>query len=117
MYLFVRDYKTVNVSGRNPASFGAGLVGRGALFKSIFRSRTARWVCIGAAAQLIALSALWAWLPSYLNRIYGIAPDKAGIQAALVVLAGAVGSVVLGAIVDWVGARRPSGRFVAIAAS
>jgi MFS family permease len=115
LYLFVRDYKTVNVGGRNPASFEAGLVGRGALFKSIFRSWTARWVCIGGAAQLIALSALWAWLPSFLNRTYGIAPDKAGIQAALVVLAGAVGGVVLGAIVDWAGARRPNGRFVAIA--
>ena len=116
MYLVVRDYKTVNVSGRNPASFGSGLVGRGALFKSIFRSRTARWVCIGAAAQLIAVSALWSWLPSYLNRLYGVAPDKAGIQAALVVLAGALGSVVLGAIVDKVGTRRQDGRFVAIAA-
>jgi MFS transporter, Spinster family, sphingosine-1-phosphate transporter len=116
MYLFVRDYKTVNVSGRNPASFDAGLVGRGALFKSIFRSRTARWVCIGAAAQLIAVSALWSWLPSYLNRFYGVAPDKAGIQAALVVLAGALGGVVLGAIVDKAGARQQGGRFVAIAA-
>jgi MFS transporter, Spinster family, sphingosine-1-phosphate transporter len=116
MYLFVRDYKTVNVSGRNPTSFDAGLVGRGALFKSIFRSRTARWVCIGAAAQLIAVSALWSWLPSYLNRFYGVAPDKAGIQAALVVLAGALGSVVLGAIVDKAGARHQGGRFVAIAA-
>jgi MFS transporter, Spinster family, sphingosine-1-phosphate transporter len=115
MYLFVRDYKTVSVSGRNPASFGAGLLGRGALFKSIFRSRTARWVCIGAAAQLIARSALWSWLPSYLNRIYGISPDKAGIQAALIVLAGALGSVVLGAIVDRVGARGAGRRFVAIA--
>jgi MFS family permease len=116
MYLLVRDYKTVNVAGHNPASFDAGLVGRGALFKSIFRSRTARWVCVGAAAQLIAVSALWAWLPSYLNRFYGVAPDKAGIQAALVVLAGALGSVVLGAIVDKAGARQQGGRFVAIAA-
>jgi MFS family permease len=115
-YLFVRDYKTVNVAGRNPASFGAGLVGRGVLFKSIFRSRTARWVCIGAAAQLIAVSALWSWLPSYLNRIYGVSPDKAGMQAALVVLAGALGSVILGAIVDRAGVRRTGDRFVAIAA-
>ena len=73
------------------------------MFRSIFGSRTVRWVCVGAAAQLIALSALWAWLPSFLNRTYGVAPDKAGIQAALVVLAGALGSVALGALVDWAG--------------
>lgn len=114
-YLFVRDYKTVTVSGHDGASFGAGPNTYSAMFKSIFRSTTARWVCIGAAAQLIAVSALWSWLPSYLNRTYDIAPDKAGIQAALIVLAGALGSVVLGAIVDKVGARRQDNRFVAIA--
>jgi hypothetical protein len=52
------------------------------------------------AAQLIALSALWSWLASYLNRTQQLAPESAGLQAALVVLAGAIGSVVLGAVVD-----------------
>jgi predicted MFS family arabinose efflux permease len=114
-YLLVRDYRTVDTSGRENVSFGAAVTTRGDMIKSMFRSHTARWVCIGAAAQLIALSALWSWLPSYVNRTYGVAPDKAGIQAALVVLAGALGSVVLGAVVDRAGARRPEGRFVAIA--
>ena len=113
LYLRVRDYKTVE--GAPVDSGTAARATAAAMFRSIFGSRTARWVCIGAAAQLIALSALWSWLPSFLNRTYGVAPDKAGIQAALVVLAGAVGSVVLGAIVDWAGARRPAGRFAAIA--
>jgi Sugar phosphate permease len=113
LYLQVRDYKTVEVDPADKAATRMATAGR--LFRSMFRSRTARWVCIGAAAQLIALSALWAWLPSFLNRTYGVAPDKAGIQAALVVLAGALGSIILGAAVDWAGARRPGGRFVAIA--
>jgi MFS transporter, Spinster family, sphingosine-1-phosphate transporter len=112
LYWSVRDYKTVEIGTAGSAVRRAA---NGAVFRSIFRSRTARWVCIGAAAQLIALSALWSWLPSFLNRTYGVAPDKAGIQAALVVLAGAVGSIVLGAVVDWAGARRPAGRFAAIA--
>lgn len=42
-------------------------------------------------------------------------PDKAGIEAALVVLAGAVGSVVLGAVADRAGFRRAAGKFIAIA--
>ncbi len=79
------------------------------------RSRTVRWVCVGGAAQLISLSALWAWLPSYLNRTQQLPPDKAGIEAALVVLAGAVGSVVLGAVADRAGFRRPAGKFIAVA--
>ena len=55
------------------------------------------WVCIGGAAQLIVVSALWSWLPSFLNRVHGMPPDQAAVKAALVVLAGAVGSVVWGA--------------------
>ena len=47
------------------------------------------WVCIGGAAQLIVVSALWSWLPSFLNRVHGIAPAQAALKAALVVLRGA----------------------------
>ena len=114
LYLFVRDYKTVETAKSGMPSTAAQ-PSKGDMARSILRSRTVRWVCIGAAAQLIALSALWSWLPSYLNRTYSIPPDKAGIQAALVVLCGAIGSIVLGALVDKAGARRPAGRFVAIA--
>jgi predicted MFS family arabinose efflux permease len=85
------------------------------MFASIFRSSTVRWVCVGAAAQLIAVSALFSWVPSFLNRVYGVAPDKAGVQAALVVLAGALGSLVLGSVVDRAGVRRPGRRFSAVA--
>ena len=41
------------------------------------------WVCIGGAAQLIVVSALWSWLPSFLNRVHGIAPPQAAVKAAL----------------------------------
>jgi predicted MFS family arabinose efflux permease len=111
LYLFVRDYKTVEVRSATPGT----AVTRRELFASIFRSWTVRWICIGAAAELIAMSALWSWLPSFLNRTYGIAPDKAGIQAALVVLAGALGSLLLGFVVDRVGLRNAGGKFLAVA--
>ena len=67
------------------------------------------WVCLGGASQLIVVSAIWAWLPSFLNRFHGMAPDVAGVRAALVVLIGAAGSLVWGMVVDRVGARSPSG--------
>jgi len=111
LYLFVRDYKTIEVRS---ATSGAAPTKR-QLFGSIFRSWTVRWICIGAAAELITVSALWSWLPSFLNRTYGVAPDKAGIQAALVVLAGALGSLLLGFVVDRAGLRKAGGKFVAVA--
>jgi predicted MFS family arabinose efflux permease len=111
LYLFVRDYETVQT---NSAAPDAALSKR-ELLGSIFRSWTVRWICVGAAAELISMSALWAWLPSFLNRTYGIAPDKAGIQAALVVLAGALGSLLLGVVVDRAGLRKAGGKFLAVA--
>ena len=113
LYLFVRDYQTVEAGTATAET--APSPTRGEMVRSIFKSTTVRLVCVGAAAQLIALSSLWSWLPSYLNRFYGIAPDKAGIQAAFVVLAGALGSLVLGAVVDRAGLRRPGRKFIAIA--
>ena len=76
---------------------------------------TVRGCASARAAQLIVVSAVWSWLPSFLNRVYGVAPDKAGVQAALVVLAGAMGSLVLGAVVDRAGIRRAGGKFLAVA--
>jgi MFS family permease len=55
------------------------------------------------------------WLPSFLNRVHGIAPAQAGMWAALVVLCSAIGSIVWGAVVDRAGVRRPRVRFVALA--
>jgi predicted MFS family arabinose efflux permease len=65
LYLFVRDYQTVET--RSAGRSGAAPTKR-ELLRSIFRSWTVRWICIGAAAELISMSALWSWLPSFLNR-------------------------------------------------
>jgi len=115
LYLKVRDYETVAMSPALEAkrqSLGQ-TVRHVALI--LARSRTMLWVCIGGAAQLIVVSALWSWLPSFLNRVHGVAPAQAGVKAALVVLAGAVGSVIWGAVVDRVGARRPGAKLATLA--
>jgi predicted MFS family arabinose efflux permease len=103
LYLFVRDYKTI------PA---APQLHRAAL-EAMARSRTVVWCCIGGAMQLIVVSAVWSWLPSFLNRFHGMAPDDAAEQASLVVLVGAVGSFAWGVLLDRVGSRRP-GRKLAV---
>jgi MFS family permease len=117
LYIFVRDYKTVEAAdtASAPAPRPIAAASRREMIGSILRSRTVRWICVGGAAQLISLSALWSWLPSYLNRTQHLPPDRAGVEAALVVLAGAAGSVVLGTIADRAGLRRPAGKFIAVA--
>ena len=100
MYLGVRDYRTVDLTPqltratRSPGNALTHIIG------VLARTRTLLWVCAGAAVQLIVVSAVWAWLPSYLNRVHGVPADQAAIKAALVVLCGAAGTVVWGAVAD-----------------
>jgi MFS transporter, Spinster family, sphingosine-1-phosphate transporter len=115
LYLFVRDYKTVELTPKleaarqTPGSLARHIV------RVLTRSRTMLWICIAAPAQLIVVSAVWAWLPSFLVRSQGITPQAAGIKASLVVLAGAVGSIVWGALVDRVGRRGPGAKLRTVA--
>ncbi len=108
LYLKVRDYRTVELTPRLDRATRSTASAAKAVARALVRSRTMLWVCVGGAAQLIVVSAIWSWLPSFLNREYGIAPAEAGVKAALVVLCGAIGSVVWGAVVDRAGVRRPA---------
>ena len=114
-YLTVRDYRTVDLTPRLDAATRSTGAATRAIAKALLRSRTMLWVCVGGAAQLIVVSAVWAWLPSYLNRVHGLPAEDAAIKAALVVLAGAVGSVVWGAVVDRAGAWRPQAKLLVLA--
>lgn len=105
LYLKVRDYDTVQLAPDLQAkrqSLGAAIKH---IAQVLARTRTMLWVCIGGAAQLIVVSALWSWLPSFLNRVHGVAPAQAGAKAAIVVLCGAVGAVFWGAVIDRAGHR------------
>jgi MFS family permease len=115
LYLFVRDYKTVELTPQleaarqSPSSVARHIV------RVLTRSRTMLWICIGAPMQLIAVSAVWAWMPSFLVRTQGITAQAAGIKASLVVLAGAVGSVFWGAVIDRIGRRSAAAKLRAAA--
>src|SRR3974377_1925618 len=85
LYLKVRDYRTVELTpalGHVTHAFSDTVR---YIFKVLARSpHTLLWVCIGAAAQLIVVSAVWSWLPSFLNRVHGVETAQAGGGAALV---------------------------------
>jgi len=116
LYLKVRDYKTVALTSTLTKATGSTASTVKFIAKALVRSPTMLWVCLGGAAQLVIVSAVWAWLPSFLNRVHGVAPDQAGIQAALVVLSGAAGSVVWGAVADRAGGRRLRNKLYVMAA-
>lgn len=107
LYLKVRDYATVPVDAGGAAAGHGSL--RGAV-KLLANVPTLLWICVAAPAQVVLISAVWAWLPSYLNRASGLAPEQAALRAALVVLCGAAGAVVWGAAADRAGVLRASAK-------
>lgn len=116
LYLKVRDYRTVELTPRHGAAMqSAGGVLR-FIVQALARSRTMLWTCVGGAMQLIVVSSLWSWLPSYLNRFHQLPADQAAIKAALVVLVGAVGAVAWGWVVDRAGKRSPRNKLFTMAA-
>ena len=115
LYLRVRDYRTVELTPKLTKATASTASTLSYIAKTLASSRTLLWVCLGAAAQVIVVSAVWAWLPSFLNRVHGIPPDQAGVKAAAVVLAGAVGSVLWGSVVDRAGAKRPRNKLLTLA--
>lgn len=102
LYLKVRDFRTVALApARGTTSQGSGRF----IVRQLLASRTLWWLCVAAPAQVILVASVWAWLPSYLHRFHGLAVDQAAIRAALVVLCGAAGAVVWGAVADRMAAR------------
>jgi MFS transporter, Spinster family, sphingosine-1-phosphate transporter len=89
VWLFVRDEHTLAVRG-GPASSPLSLA---RVVGDLLRPRTVVYTCLGAGLQLLVVSTVWAWTPSYFNRFYGLAPDDAAMRTGLVVLLGAVGSI------------------------
>lgn len=89
-----------------------------AIFSGLFASRSVIAAYIGSGLQLFIMAAMLAWLPSFLNRYYGLPTDKAGVAAAAFILIGAIGMTVCGIITDRVSRNAPSRKWtVAIAYS
>ncbi len=115
LYLKVRDYRTVALAPALERKRRSTVEAARHIAALLMRSRTLLWVCVGGAAQLVVVSALWSWLPSFLNRVHGLDAQTAASRAALVVLAGAAGSVAWGVVVDRAGRRQPRRRLAGMA--
>jgi predicted MFS family arabinose efflux permease len=114
LYLFVRDYKTVALTPNpNHATRSPGGTLKH-IFGTLARTRTLLWVCAGASTQLITVSAIWSWLPSYLNRFDGMTPEAAAKAAAVAALVGAVSCTFWGIAVGRFARRTPRNKLSAL---
>ena len=82
----------------------------GGIVWQLLRPRTVLVTCIGGGLQLLVVSAMYAWLPSYLNRYYGLSAGQAGVKAGLVILIGGFGAFFWSIIADRLSPQLPCAR-------
>ncbi|MFC0449451.1 MFS transporter [Rhodococcus jostii] len=85
-----------------------GPIGFRAPISSLFTTPAVVFAYIGGGLQMFTAGVLLAWLPSFFNRSYGLALDKAGAMASIFVLLVGSGMVVCGIITDRVSRNDPA---------
>ncbi|MFG2226527.1 MFS transporter [Streptomyces sp. NPDC048644] len=105
---------SVVVTERKLASADAGPGGtpgtRGpvrTLLPRLFSSVSVLCAYVGSGLQMFLAMALLAWMPSFLDRSYGLAPAKAGLAAGAFALITGIGMVGGGMVCDRLGRRKP----------
>jgi predicted MFS family arabinose efflux permease len=99
--LFISDRK-LDAHRVDDVAEGEPAVARGgrAKLRTLFSTPSVIAAYVGSGLQLFIAGSLFAWLPSYLNRAYGLAPDKAAGVAAIAILFMGTGMIVCGAVTD-----------------
>ncbi|HEX5844121.1 MAG TPA: MFS transporter, partial [Pseudomonas sp.] len=67
---------------------------------------------VGSGLQLFVGGTVIVWMPSYLNRFYGMTTDKAGAVAAIIVLCSGAGMILCGMLSDRMCRQRPDRKIV-----
>ncbi len=99
---FVTESKLAEHAVDAPTKAGTESAGRAKL-SSLFTNPAVLAAYIGGGLQMFTAAILLAWMPSFFNRYYHLAADKAAGAAALVVLLVGTGMVVCGIVTDRVG--------------
>lgn len=68
--------------------------------RTLFSSHSVIGAYVGSGLQLFVGGTVIVWMPSYLNRYYDMAPDKAGGAAAIIVLCSGAGMILCGMLSD-----------------
>ena len=89
-------HRVVDLAEGEPES----VPGERAKLRTLFSTPSVIAAYVGSGLQLFIAGSLFAWLPSYLNRAYGLPADKAAGLAAIAILFMGVGMIVCGAVTD-----------------
>lgn len=75
--------------------------------RTLYSSRSVISAYVGSGLQLFVGGTVIVWMPSYLNRYYGMGTEKAGSIAAIIVLCSGAGMILCGILSDKLCRDRP----------
>ena len=99
LFMFVKDYKTVDLSFvdnlRNKVKMK-----KGDIVKEFIDKPSILYTYFGIAAVIFVTTSLLTWLPTYIEKTRGVAQDKAGQMASIVMMLAIVGAPLGGILAD-----------------
>jgi MFS family permease len=75
---------------------------------TLFATRSVICAYVGSGLQLFIGASMIAWMPSFLNRYYGMGAGRAGVASAAFVLCSGAGMIICGYLSDKLGRQSPS---------
>lgn len=78
------------------------------LLGGLFSSKSVVCAYVGSGLHLLVPAAVWAWMPSFLNRYYALPAGQAAVGAAGFVLVTGLGMVVCGMLTDRLNKHAPA---------
>ncbi|MFS4553185.1 MFS transporter [Comamonas resistens] len=108
LFLLVPDYKNVIVKIAPTLDSKGPVAHLKRVVRTLSSGPTMWLLCVAGSFQMIVVSTVWAWMPSFLNRYHNLSAADAAKQAAVLVLLGAVGALFWGGAADRLGRRRSS---------
>ncbi|MBV1701834.1 MAG: MFS transporter [Hyphomicrobiales bacterium] len=115
MYFLVPDYKTVEL--QPGVARRSSLKSLAAMMRALLETPSAILIYVCNALQLFVLAAIVSWLPSFLNRSYGLATDVASVRMVMVLIASSLGTIIFGLVADRISRHSPGRKFEALAVS
>jgi MFS family permease len=107
--LFVNDARLKrNQHPGNSLTAEQAAVGLRTPLRTLVSTPSVIFAYLASGVQLFIAGTLFAWTPSWLGRTYGLAPDKAGIAAAGIIVLMGAGMIVCGMITDRLSIGNPN---------
>jgi MFS family permease len=105
--LLISDRKLAQAQHPDNVPNGVTVAVRRAKLRTLVSTPSVICAYVASGLQLFVAGSLFAWLPSFLNRAYGMAPDRAGVVAAVFILLMGLGMIGCGMVTDRLTRTKP----------